>query len=213
MPQQKPEQPPAPVVLTTDAIIAGRFYQAGDALPFTSAAGLPAPLKPFVISEDDGAEPPGPPGIRFEPGVIYNIDDRGAILTRAGAREAARLAGEAAWQQQAEEEALRQGEPPPETIAAPQDEHDKHIGLQIKAAEVAQARIDATYAQAQEAAEREAEPVEPQAFHVKRGAVYRKAEEVRLRPGETVYQRQPSGEWWAAGQVDANGGLPEVTIL
>ena len=33
------------------------------------------------------------------------------------------------------------------------------------------------------------------------------AERARLRPGESIYARQPSGEGWAVGVVDANGGL------
>ena len=60
----------------------------------------------------------------FEPGVTYNVDDRGAIITRAGARQAARLAGEAAAQQQAEEEAIAAGTPDEATEALLRGEHE-----------------------------------------------------------------------------------------
>jgi hypothetical protein len=200
----------SPITLSTNCVIEGKFFAAGAPIPFANAAAVPASLKPFIAAAEPD-EPPGRPGIRFEPGRVYNIDDRGAIITRAGAREAARLAGEAAWQQQAEEEALRQGELPPETRQVLEDIHACNIGLQIKAAEVAQARRDDQEAALARAAE---EPKKPSPLCVRRGAVFMTAAKARLRPGETIYQRQPSGELWAVGLVDANGRCPppEVTL-
>jgi hypothetical protein len=52
------------IVLSQNAIIDGKWYAAGEPLPFASAAAVPDPLKPFVISEAAAAEPQGSPGIR-----------------------------------------------------------------------------------------------------------------------------------------------------
>ena len=143
----------------------------------------------------------------FEPGVTYNVDDRGAIITRAGARQAARLAGEAAAQQQAEEEAIAAGTPDEATEALLRGEHEYHISGQILAAEIRARNADAVTA-AQEAAAREAEPAKPPAFFVKRGALFMHTAKAKLRVGEEIFTRQPNGQWWVGGLVDVNGGLP-----
>jgi hypothetical protein len=98
---------------------------------------------------------------------------------------------------------------PPETLAALEDAHAVDIGLQIKAAEVAQAGRDADAA----IAAQDAEQKPAASLHVKRGAIYRRVEAARLRAGETVYRRQPSGEWWGAGVVDATGALPPEEVI
>ena len=51
-------------------------------------------------------------------------------------------------------------------------------------------------------------------FFVRRGAVYRRSEDARLRSGEQVFVKEPSGDWALAGTINSTGGLPpppEVT--
>jgi hypothetical protein len=81
--------------------------------------------------------------------------------------------------------------------------------LQIKAAEVAQARRDA----AEEAAARAGEPAKPPEFFVQRGALFMRAAKAKLRTGEEIFTRQPNGQWWVAGIVDANGSLPPPEVI
>jgi hypothetical protein len=149
-------------------------------------------------------------GISIPASIAYSVNAEGAILTRAGRREAAKLAATIAAQERAEAEVEAAGKLPRETLEAIQAEHDKHIALQIKAAEVRARNRDAAVIAAQEAAVAAERPAAK--LYVRRGAVFRKAEEARLRPGETVYQRQPGGDWWAAGLVDSSGALPPEEI-
>jgi hypothetical protein len=79
------------------------------------------------------------------------------------------------------------------------------IGAQLKAAEIRARDRDAAVAAAQ--AEADGAEQKPAVIYVKRGGASRRAERARLRPGESIYARQPSGEGWAVGVVDANGGL------
>jgi hypothetical protein len=202
--------------LSVNTVVDGRWFAAGERLPYKDAAAVPPALQPFVISEDDAddAGPSGPPTLNFQPGRVYDVNPEGAIITRHGRREAARLAGEAAAQAQAEADAEAAGELPPETQAALEDAHAVSIGLQIKAAEIAQARRDDLEEAIRLEALRAGEPAKPAEFHVKRGSVYRRAGDVRLRPGEQLFTRQPNGQWWVAGLVDATGSLPPTeTIL
>jgi hypothetical protein len=171
-------------------------------------------LKPYLSSEEEAPAGPEERILNFEPNTTYLLHPDGSRShNRAISRQAAALAADAFLQAAVEEEAIAAGTLDPETAAALADEHDRAIGLQIKAAEVAQARIDSAYAQAQEAAEREAEPAKPSEFFVKRGAVYRKTEEARLRPGEPVFVKEPSGAWAAVGTTNINGALPPDEVI
>ena len=60
----------------------------------------------------------------FEPGIAYSVNAEGAILTRAGRREAAKLAATIAAQERAEAEVEAAGKLPRETLEAIQAEHD-----------------------------------------------------------------------------------------
>ena len=104
---------------------------AGEPIPF-DAETIPDSLRPY-LAEDSEPEPPGPPTLNFQPGRIYDVNPEGAIITRAGRRQAAQLAGEASWQAACEVEAARPLDP--ETEAALAAEHDLRIGAQLKAAE------------------------------------------------------------------------------
>ena len=74
--------------------------------------------------------------MNFAANRIYNTNAEGAILSRHGRRDAARLAGEAARRELAEEEALREAELPEETREALQAEHDNPIGVALATAEL-----------------------------------------------------------------------------
>jgi broad specificity phosphatase PhoE len=191
------------IVLSVNTVVDGRWFAAGEALPYKDAAAVPPALQPFVIiSEDDDAEPPGAPTLNFQPGRVYAVNAEGAILTRAGRRQAAQLAGEAAAQAAAEEAAL-----PEETEAALADAHARNIGVQLKRAEIAfrdhdgapEAIMAAQEEEESAAAEQKPAP-EPREFFVKRGAVFMHVGKAKLRPGESLYARQPDG-WVAVGAV------------
>ena len=167
---------------------------------------MPASLKPF-ITEPAEPESTGPSGVAFQPGIVYRTDAEGHIITPAGRRAAAKLAGEAYAQQQAEEEARAAGTLDPETEALLRGEHEHHISGQILAAEIKARNADAVIAA------QGAEQKPPDPLYVRRGAIYRRADTAKLRPAEQVFAKEPSGAWAAVGVVDANAGLPEVTIL
>jgi hypothetical protein len=206
----KSEQPAGPVRLSVNTVVDGCWFASGEELPYNNAAAVPPALQPFLVTAEPD-EPPGPHALNLKPGIVYNIDDRGAILSRAGRRAAAQLAGEASWQAQTEEEAIAAGTLDPETEAALQQEHDLYIGAQLKAAEIRARDRDAAVAAAQ--AEADGAEQKPAAIYVKRSGAWRRAERARLRPGESIYARQPSGEGWAVGVVDANGGLPPQEVI
>ena len=129
---------------------------------------MPASLRPFITAPEPDDEPQGPPGIRFEPGRVYELNDTGAIISRHGRREAARLAGEAAVQAQAEEEAIAASTLDAETAAILQEKHDVDVALQIRAAEIRRRDADAAVTAAQN--EGAGAEQKPPAIYVKRAA-------------------------------------------
>jgi hypothetical protein len=188
-----------------------RFIKAGEPPPYCDISEVPEQLKGFIAGDED-AESQGPPGGLFELNTIYNVSPEGAILSRAGRRTAAQLAGEASWQAQAEKEAIAAVTLDPETEATFQQEHDLRIGVALKTAEIRARDADAAVAAAQ--AEAAGAEQKPAAIYVKRGGAWMHAERARLRPGEPVFVKEPSGAWAAVGTVNSTGGLPpppEVT--
>jgi hypothetical protein len=223
MAQQKTVEPSTtdattdgPITLSVDAIVrvggfvGSKLVRAGEPTPYKTAADVPIALRPFIINNEVDVGPAeSSAGGMFQPGVVYNTDAAGHIVSRRGQREAARLAREASWQDEVEASAIAANELPPETQAALEDARAVDIALQIKTAEIAQARRDD-----QEAALRAGETAKPPELFVRRGAVFMHTAKAKLRPGETVFARQPSGEWWGAGVVDSTASLPppEVTL-
>ena len=94
----------------------------------------------------------------------------------------------------------------PETAAILQEKHDVDVALQIKTAEIRARDADAVIAAQDEGAGAEQKPAAT--FFVKRGAVFMHAGKAKLRPGEQVFVKEPSGAWAVAGTTDINGGLP-----
>ena len=201
-----------PITFTENVLLDGRdpyadrLVRAGEPSPFRSIDEVPESLRGLVAP----AEPLETAGseerfANYQPNTVYLLNSDGS-RGRALRRQVGQLAANASFQEAAEREVEIANKLPRETLEAIQAEHDKHIALQIKAAEVRARNRDAAVIAAQEAAVAGERPAAT--YHVKRGAVYRKAAEARLRVGETLFQRQPSGDWWAAGQVDSNGALP-----
>ena len=213
------EPPPAayaettrPVAFSVNIIVpvagfeGSRFIKAGEPSPYCDISEVPEQLKGFIAGDED-AESQGPPGGLFELNTIYNVSPEGAILSRAGRRAAAQLAGEASWQAQAE--ARRR--PSTRKPRGLQQEHDLRIGVALDAEIRARDAEEAIAAAQAEAAGAEQKPA---AIYVKRGGAWMHAERARLRPGEPVFVKEPSGAWAAVGTVNSTGGLPpppEVT--
>jgi hypothetical protein len=122
-----------PIIQTQD-FAGSRLFRAYTPTPYTSEADVSASLKPFIVNEADEApeKESSQPRLNFQPNTIYNVDENGCIITKAGQRQAARMAAEAE----------RANALDPETAAILQEKHDSYISQEIKAAEAAQARHD-----------------------------------------------------------------------
>ena len=202
--------PAGPLVLKVGSVANGKYYAAGEPIPF-DAETIPDSLRPY-LADDAEPEPPAPPTLNFQPNRVYEVDPQGAILTRAGRRQGAQLAGEDFAQQQAEEEVIAVGALDAETAAILQEKHDVDVALQIKTAEIRARDADAVVTAAQDEGAGGAEQ-KPPAIYVKRGGAWMHAERARLRPGEPVFVKRPTGEWEAVGAVDASGGLPPPEVI
>ena len=184
----KTEQTAGPVRLSVNTVVDGRWFAAGEALPYASEAGLPAVLKPFIAS---GAE------------LLPDPSDRDIYLSNQARRQARRLeaiAEEKEWAEQQASEPL-----PPDVAAALQDSHDRYIGEALAQAKHNQSAID----NAHEAIAAAAEPTQ---YFVRRGGEWARSQNARLKPGESVFVRRPNGEMEAAGIVDSRGQLPPEEI-
>ena len=206
----KTEKPADPVRLKVNCVIDGRWFGAGERLPFANEAAVPASLKPF-IAVDEPDEPQGPPRLNYEAGRVYDIDTTGHILSRHGRRDASALAANAALQAAAEDAAEAAGALDAETAAILQEKHDVDVALQIKTAEIRARDADAVIAAQDEGAGAEQKAADP--LYVRRGGAWMHAERARLRPGEPVFVKRPTGAWEAVGAVDASGGLPPPEVI
>ena len=200
----KTEQPAGPVRLSVNTVVEGRWFAAGAELPFRASGDVPEPLRPF-IAVDEPEEPPGPASLNFQPNRIYAVDPEGAILSRQGRREAAQLAGEAAWQAQAEAEAEAVDEQTAAAMKIAQEEHEFRISGDILSAQIKDRDAGAAVTAAQQKADAEEKPA---VLYVRRGGAWMHADRAKLRPGEPVFLKEPSGAWAAVGTVNSTGGLP-----
>jgi hypothetical protein len=78
MPKQTTE-PPAPIRISTNTILEGKFYTAGEPLPFACVADMPDNLRPLVVTEPEAEEEPNEPRGSFQTGVIYEMTDDGRL--------------------------------------------------------------------------------------------------------------------------------------
>ena len=179
-----------PIILSVNCIHDGQFYRAGVALPFENENALPESLKAFIATGNETS---------FDPAErdIY------ADLPRNTRRQVRRLEMQAAHQEFAEQVAA---EPLREDVQAVLEaEHDIAIGRAKAQAQFNQDAVDAAHAAAQ--------PAQPRQLFVKRGGEMGYVERCRLKPGELIFARMPSGEYETVGCVDSRGELPppEVT--
>jgi hypothetical protein len=207
----KSEQASEPLRLRENVIIDGRFYSAGSPVPFASEVELPESLKHLIATGDeppfythserliyDGRSDLG------EPATLYKFLDGQGIGVRRQAMQVSAGLQEQVFAEQAVEASNKL---PPETEEALAAAHSRHIGLERAQLQYDRDAIDRAY----ESATQEAES-RTVVFHVKRGAVYVRYEKTKLKPGETVYTKQPNGEMWAAGIIDAEGQPPDSEI-
>ena len=149
----------------------------------------------------------------FQPGAVYGVDPDGHIVSRTGARQGARMAGEAAAHDLAVEEAVAAGELDEATAGALEDAHQRRIGLELaqtqasaKCSAVAVEESLRTEVEAEDAVARqqEAKPVEPGPRFVRRGE-WARVERARLKPGEKLYARWADGSCIVIGNVPLEG--------
>jgi hypothetical protein len=214
---EPPEARPS-IRFTTNTILhiggfqGSAFFAAGSETPFHSIDEVPeslrgfvAPAEPVETAESDERF------ANFQLNTVYLSNSDGS-RGRALRRQVGELAGAAAEQERAEFEAIAANELDPETEKILQEKHDSAIAYETKVLEVAQARRDDEEEAARLEALRAQEPAKPAERFVKRGSVYRAASAVKLRVGEQVFTRQPNGQWWLVGLVDANGNPPDQEI-
>jgi hypothetical protein len=71
-----------PATLSVNCVVEGKFYRAGDPIPFT-VDEVPATLREYLIDPNDQVQSDqGPRWANFEPGKVYTTE--GSILTRRG---------------------------------------------------------------------------------------------------------------------------------
>ena len=163
----KPTEPPAaPIRISDNTIIDGKFFCRGTPLPYASVTDMPEILRPLVVTgePEEDEEPAGARGA-FQTNTLYEVTDDnrlGRAVRRRVERQVAELQTaneEADW---IEDEAANT-ELPPEIARDLQEAHESHVGLQA-----AQAAADA------EGADQIADAViasqEPPQLFVKRGS-------------------------------------------
>ena len=207
MPKQALE-PPAPIKISDNTIIDGRFYNRGEPLPFTRVEDLPAILQPLVVTGDPEAEEPNIPRGSYQTGVIYEMTEDGRLgraLRRNVQRQIAQLESENERAEWIEAEAS--GPELPESIAADLQASHENAVAHAKA----QAEVDAR--RADEVSDAAAAAAEPPRMYVKRGSRhYAPIGTARLKPGEPVFIREPGGRFQFVGETDGNAQLPDLPI-
>jgi hypothetical protein len=206
MPKQT--EPPPAIRISTNTILGNKFFKAYEPLPFARAEDLPENLRPLVVTGEPEPEEPNIPRGNFETGVIYEMTDDGRLgraLRRKVERQVAELeaaAQEAEWI----EDELAAAELPPEVADSLQAAHDDAIAFAK-----AQAEVDAR--RADEIADAAIAAQEPVQMYVRRGdRHYAPAGSARLKPGEDVFIRQPSGRFHCIGTTDGHSQLPDPPI-
>jgi hypothetical protein len=200
------EKSAEPIRLTTAAVIDGVYFAAGQTLPYEREEDLPPNLKGLVATGQEDFFHPREIDFYNNPrpdcGVVYQPTGSDSQWTRRQARQVASVALEQDW---AAEQLEREHALPKETQQALEDIHSKDAALGKAELQFARDQVDAAYEAAAQAAE-------PPSLFVKRGGMWAKTQNAKLRPGETVFTKQPNGEMWAAGIIDAEGQPPPQEI-
>jgi hypothetical protein len=202
MPKQA--ETPAPITLTCNTILDGRFIVAGEPLPCASEADVPETLRAYIVTDSTEAEEPDGPRGAFELNTLYQVTSDGRLGRRLQ-REVAQMEAENAREEWIEEEASRPL--PQEIVADLEDEHHKHVSLQAAQLGAAQVMSDSVADAAQEAAE-------PPVLLVRRGVRhYARALSARLKPGEPVFIKEPDGSFQFIGTTDSKAQLPDLPVI
>ena len=192
-----------PIRISTNTILNGKFYTAGDPLPVERAEDLPEILRPLVVSRELEPEEPGEARANFQMGEIYRVTDDNRLGRRLQ-RQVAQM--EAATEEQDWIEEQLDAPLPEEVASALQDSYESDVARQA-----AQAGADAR--RADELADSVAAEAEPPPLYVKRGSRhYAPAVNARLKAGESVFTRNPEGRFEYVGIVDGHGELPDLPI-
>jgi hypothetical protein len=206
----KATETPAPIRISDNTILNGKFYNRYEPLPVERIEDLPPNLRPLVVSDVPEDEEPavGPRNIAFQLNTLYGVDADGR-LTRAHQRkvdrEIAELEAKNAQQEWIEDE-LDSAELPPSIAEDLQAKHDDAVAFAK-----AQAEVDAR--RADEVADAAIAAQEPVQMYVRRGdRHYAPARSARLKPGEDVFIRQPSGRFHCIGTTDGHAELPDPPI-
>ena len=211
MPKQT--TPAAPIRISDNLIMDGKFFNRYEPLPVERVEDLPEHIRPLLVSGPDPEESErqpddGPRNIAFQLNTPYGVDEDGR-LTRAHQckvdREVAQLEAKNA-QEEWLEDTLANSELPPEIVADLQAKHEDAIGFAK-----AQAEVDAN--RADEVADAVIAEQELVQMYVKRGSRhYAPVGTARLKAGDPVFIRQPSGRFHFVGEVDGDGQLPDLPI-
>jgi hypothetical protein len=204
---KQPTEPAAPIRISTNTIWEGKFYTAGEPLPFERIADLPENLQPLVVTSEPEAEEPNEPRGSFQTGVIYEMTPDGRLgraLRRKVERQVAELEA-AAQENDWIEEQVATAELPPEIAKDLQEEHEAAIAFAKAQAEADARRSDEVS---------DAAAAELPRMYVKRGGRhYAPADKARLLPGENVFIRQPAdGRFECIGITDGDAQLPDLPI-
>jgi hypothetical protein len=183
MPKQA--ETPAPITLTCNTILNGRFFAAGQVLPVARVEDLPPSLQPLVVTDSAEPEEENAPRGAFETGVAYEMTPDGRLgraLRRKVERQVAEFEAENEFEEQLEQ-AAADAELPEEIVRDLQEEHARGVSLHA-------AQLGAAARLSDDIADAAAEAAQPPVLLVKRGSRhYAPALKARLRPGRGCFRK------------------------
>ena len=101
---------------------------------------------------------------------------------------------------------MANAELPPAIAQDLEEEHKRHVGLQV-----AQAQADAR--RSDEASDSASAAGVPRPLYVKRGSRhYIEIHRIKLRPAEAVFTKDPAGGYEFVGETNARAELPDIPI-
>ncbi len=123
MPKQT-ETPAAPIRLSCNTILDGRFINAGDPLPVERVAALPEVLRPLAVTGEPEPEEPNEAGGFFDLNTPYRVTDDNRLGRRVQ-RQISEM--EAAAQEQEWIEEQMDAPLPPQIAETLQQAHQSHV--------------------------------------------------------------------------------------